>query len=45
MQNRDADRKDLDVANRVDVSQREITLAENAPTDMAKENVIVSPNG
>ena len=45
MQERDADRKDLDVANRVDVSQREIKLAEEAPEEAAKENVIVSPNG
>jgi hypothetical protein len=45
MQERDADRKDLDVANRVDVAQREIKLAEEAPEATAKENVIVSPNG
>lgn len=43
VKSRDADRQDLDVANRIDVSQREITLAENAPP--ADTNTIVSPNG
>ena len=40
---READRQDLDVANRVDVSQREIELAEAAPAESA--NNIISPNG
>lgn len=42
---RDADRKDLDVTNRVNVSQREIELAEEAPIDQAQDRVVVSPNG
>lgn len=40
---READRQDADVANRIDVAQREIKLAEEAPQET--ENVIVSPNG
>ncbi len=40
---RTADRQDLDVANRVDVSQREIELAEKAPPET--QNAIISPNG
>lgn len=40
---READRQDADVANRIDVSQREIKLAEEAPPEST--NNIVSPNG
>jgi hypothetical protein len=40
---RESDRLDLETANRVDVSQREIELAENAPPQ--DTNTIVSPNG
>lgn len=40
---RAADRQDLDVANRVDVSQREVEMLENAPPEA--ENAIVSPQG
>lgn len=39
---RDADRQDLDTTNRVDVSQREITMLENAPPE--SENAIISPS-
>jgi hypothetical protein len=38
---RDADRKDMDIANKVNVSQREITLLEEAPPET--EKAIVSP--
>lgn len=38
-------RKDLDVNNRVDVAQREMKLAEEAPVTETKQNMIVSPNG
>ena len=41
IQLRDAARKDSDVANRIDVSQREIKLLEEAPPEA--ENAIVSP--
>jgi hypothetical protein len=40
---RESDRLDLETANRIDVSQREIELAENAPPEQT--NNIVSPNG
>jgi hypothetical protein len=40
---RESDRLDLETSNRVDVSQREIELAEKAPP--ADTNTIVSPNG
>jgi hypothetical protein len=40
---RESDRLDLETTNRVDVSQREIDLAEKAPA--ADTNTIVSPNG
>lgn len=43
LKTREQDRMDLDVANRVDVSQREMALAEAAPTET--ENTIISPNG
>lgn len=39
---RDADRKDMDIANKVNVSQREIELAENVPPENQKG--IFSPN-
>ncbi len=39
---READRQDADVANRIDVSQREMTLLENAPAEST--NNIASPN-
>lgn len=38
---RDMHRKDLDIANKVDVSQREITLSESAPVD--KSTAVISP--
>jgi hypothetical protein len=38
---RDADRKDMDIANKVNVSQRETKLLEEAPP--AAEKAIVSP--
>ena len=41
---READRQDLDVANRVDVSQRETEVLEATPTDQDGASVIVSPN-
>ncbi len=39
---READRQDADVANRIDVSQRETKLLEAAPVD--SQNAFVSPN-
>lgn len=38
---RDMHRKDIDIANKIDVSQREITLAESTPID--KNTSVVSP--
>jgi hypothetical protein len=38
-------RKDVDIANKVDVAQREMKLAEDAPVTETKQNMIVSPNG
>jgi hypothetical protein len=38
---RDMHRKDLDISNKVDVSQREIALAESAPID--KSTSVISP--
>ncbi|MBR1173894.1 hypothetical protein JQ617_08010 [Bradyrhizobium sp. KB893862 SZCCT0404] len=38
---RDADRKDMDIANKVNVSQRETEMLENAPP--AAEKAIISP--
>ena len=39
---RDADRKDVDVANRVDVAQRETKMAEETPQD--RRETFVAPN-
>jgi len=38
-------RKDVDIANKVDVAQREMKLAEDAPVTDTKQNMIVSPYG
>jgi len=38
---RDADRKDADIRNKIDISQREMTIAEAAP--MGTETVMISP--
>lgn len=43
MKLREADRMDADVANKIDVAQRELEMAENAPP-AAEQNAIVSPN-
>jgi hypothetical protein len=40
---RDADRKDMDIANKVNVSQREVELLENPPPG-ADERAIISPS-
>lgn len=42
---RDAERKDLDVHNRVDVAQREMALEETMRPQEVKQTNIVSPNG
>jgi hypothetical protein len=42
---RDAERKDLDVNNKVDVAQREMDLAERTAATEIKQTNIVSPNG
>lgn len=42
---RESDRMDIETSNRVDVSQREMKLAEEAPKDGEKVSAIVSPNG
>ena len=38
-------RKDVDIANKVDIAQREMKLAEETPVTETKQNMIVSPNG
>jgi hypothetical protein len=42
---RDADRKDLDIHNKVDVAQREMALEETMRPEEIKQTNIVSPNG
>jgi hypothetical protein len=42
---RDADRKDLDIHNKVDVAQREMALEETVRPTEVKQTNIVSPNG
>ena len=41
---RDADRKDADIANKIDIAQREMKLAEEAPMPEDAGKAIVSPN-
>jgi uncharacterized small protein (DUF1192 family) len=40
----DAVRQDADVANRIDVAQREMELAESVPVSQEGQRTIVSPN-
>jgi predicted RNA-binding protein YlxR (DUF448 family) len=42
---RDADRKDADIANKIDVAQRETAMLEKAPPAENGANPIISPNG
>ena len=38
-------RKDIDIANKVDIAQREMALEETMRPEEVKQNMIVSPNG
>jgi hypothetical protein len=44
IQERDADRKDAEVANRIEISRREMALAENPPAETEGRSII-SPSG